>query len=675
VSPGSGGAVADALEVLGIRTLSLAIHDASFPMAPGEDLGRGSPYGDEAARLLAFAADLGFDALQLGPQGESSEADGSPYDATLFSRNPSSIAWAPVARGEPWPGLLDAEALAGLAGARDRSERRAADRDGSERVDLRRSFRLARRALEAARRRLHAGAFADAAELSGRLDAFARRHAAWLEPYALYEALGAERRAGAPSHPLDERLLAPSPGEEPAAAARCADLRARHAETIEGYVLGQLLVHEQHAAFRRRAAALGLEVFADLQIGPSACDRWAWPRAFLSGYWLGAPPSRTNPEGQPWGYPVLDPEGFALGPEGFPVDPEGFAVHPEGSVVDRTRVAGGGAPEPGRAAWLLDLRIAKLLAEYDGLRVDHPHGLVDPWVYRADDPDALHAVQHGARLFGSPDLPDHPALARFALVARADLDPDPHTPRWGDGWVKRLSPAQVDAYAARLDRLLIRARARGRSAGHVACEVLSTLPYPLARVLAREGLGRFRVTQKAALDDPRDVYRPENAEPEDWIMVGTHDTAPIWRVAAGWCADGSAGARAARVAERLAPDERSRCSLAAALARDPDALAQAHLAELFTTRARHVMVFFADLFGLREVYNAPGTISADNWSLRLPATWRRDYAARLAAGRAFDLPGALATALRARGADGARDRRGLLERLEAASTALRRSAG
>ena len=32
---------------------------------------------------------------------------------------------------------------------------------------------------------------------------------------------------------------------------------------------------------------------------------------------MGAPPSRTNPEGQAWGYPVLDPALYR-GPEGRP---------------------------------------------------------------------------------------------------------------------------------------------------------------------------------------------------------------------------------------------------------------------------------------------------------------------------------------------------------------------
>src|SRR5690606_20248220 len=113
-----------------------------------------------------------------------------------------------------------------------------------------------------------------------------------------------------------------------------------------------------------------------------------------------------------------------------------------------------GVARPGPALRLFLLRIDKLFAEFDGVRIDHPHGLVDPWIYRADDPDPLHAIRHGARLFSSPALPDHPELARFAIARPADLDPDPDALRWADGWVRRLTPEQVDRYALLFDALL-----------------------------------------------------------------------------------------------------------------------------------------------------------------------------------------------------------------------------
>jgi 4-alpha-glucanotransferase len=207
----------------------------------------------------------------------------------------------------------------------------------------------------------------------------------------------------------------------------------------------------------------------------------------------------------------------------------------------------------------------------------------------------------------------------------------------------------VDRYAVLFDAVVEAARRHGRGPHDLACEVLSTLPDPLARVLERHGLGRFRVAQKADLRDPADVYRSENARPEDWVLLGNHDTPPLWACLEAWSRDGTLAMRAEHLAERLAPGAAERGELARRLAADPGTLAQAQLGELFACPARHVLVYFTDLFGMREPYNRPGSVGPDNWSLRLPADFAAVYRERVARGRALSLPAALAFALASRG--------------------------
>ncbi|HTB75251.1 MAG TPA: 4-alpha-glucanotransferase, partial [Polyangiaceae bacterium] len=270
--------------------------------------------------------------------------------------------------------------------------------------------------------------------------------------------------------------------------------------------------------------------------------------------------------------------------------------------------------------------------------------LVCPWVYDRAAADPLVAVARGARLFESPDLPDHPGLARYAIARPEQIDRA--APRHSDGWVRSLDADQIDRYAERFGILVQELADVGAS--DIVCEVLSTAPYPLVEVLRRYGLGRFRVTQKADLADPRDGYRSENAAPRDWIMVGTHDTAPLTRVVDGWFSSGAVEPRAAYLAERLILDEGQRPTFAQAIAQDRAALLRAMFADLLASPARHAMVFMSDFFGFRDIYNRPGTVTGDNWAMRIPADFEDQYRANLAAGSAMDVPAAMASALRAR---------------------------
>jgi 4-alpha-glucanotransferase len=621
--PPEAATVARALALLGKRNLVLSLLDSSFPCAPGEDTGRGSPYTRGGREFLELVAGLGFTGVQLGPQGMTTAGNPSPYDATLFARDPLSIDPFALAADPQWAGILAPDACARLV----------ADAAPGPRVHHRRVHAAYAALLDAAaaglaarRAALAAGALppADAAAVRGLLAGlaeFAATHRAWLVPSALYTVLAARhgddwRRW---PDPVDRHLLRPEPGESDRCAARRDELLRAHAPALAAFELQQYIVHRQHAALRVHARRLGLKLLGDLQVGVALPDLWAHRDLFLADYRIGAPPSRTNPAGQPWNYPVLDPT--------------------------LQRAADG---RPGPVLAFMRARVDKLLGEFDGLRIDHPHGLVCPWVYRADD-DPHRAVQSGARLFAAPDLPDHPALARHAIPRRDQLSPDPTTPRHADDWVRDLDPDQVDRYAARFDVLLAAAAAHGRDRHDLLCEVLSTLPYPLRRVLQRHGLGRFRVTQKADLTDPADVYRAETAAPEDWIMVGNHDTPTLWELVDRWHGTDVARAQARHLAERLAPDGADVAALARDLAADPRRLAHAKFAELLASPAENVLVFFADLLGLRDRYNLPGTVDDANWSLRIAPDHAARYAADRRARAALDLPAALAMALRRRG--------------------------
>lgn len=573
-----------ALRELGVDRFVLGVHDAAFPMRPDEDTGRGSPYSQGAEALLSFTSAHGFTGIQLGPQGMTHRGSPSPYEATLFTKNPLNL---PLAR----LGLFSEEELAAFRVP------------ASERVD----YRAVYARFQKAQALLFARLAADAA-WKKRADDFAEDHRRWLVPDALYDALcrahGREYWLDWPDA-RDRKLFADCE------TARITELEKRHAEDIRRHALIQLFLREAHVAFRRAAHERGLSLYADLQIGYSAHDAWTQSGLFLSEYRMGAPPSRTNPEGQPWGYFVLDPRKI------------GTLQNP-GPVLDFVR-----------------LRITRVLDDYDGVRVDHPHGWIDPWVYAADAADPLRAVQKGGRLRSTPDDPNHPLLASMAIARAEQLNRA--APPYADDRVQNLDSAQVDAYAVLIDEIVLQAKARGIPPDGMVCEILSTLPNQVAATLERHVLGRFRVTQKAKLEDPRDVYRSENARPQDWIMLGNHDTPPIWTVAQRWKREGVMSERAGYLARQLRPEDPA--SLARRLEQDEGLFVNAQLADALASPARNVFIFFTDLFGFTDVYNTPGTISDDNWSLRLPSNFEDLYTQRCNTLRALHLPTALSLAL------------------------------
>jgi 4-alpha-glucanotransferase len=588
--------VREALKTLGIRRFVLGVHVSAFPPSAW-DAGYGAPFSPAGQRLLAFATRLGFNALQLGPSGRISTANVSPYDGTAFARNTWSLELGALATDE-FANLLSPEA----------SEQLELGSNGSARIDPERVERTVHNALDACRARLaqlrtthpHHPLLHD-------FDRFRLEQAPWLELNVAYEVL-AERVGDDPSRfsSADRALFE----ADAAGRHRRAALRAACGPAIERSELAQYLCHVQHARFRELAREHGLALWGDLHVGFSHRDRFLYDNCFTPRWLLGAPPSRTNPDGQPWGYPVLDPD----------------------------QLDDAGSP----ARQLLELRLRKLLSEYDGIRIDHPHGLVCPWIYRASDPDPHLAVRRGARAFESPDSQDAD-LARWAIARRGDLDPTVRAP-YADDRVRHLDEAQVTRYSRAFD--LVAGLASGRPLRDVfAAEVLSTCPYPLQRVLARHGLGRFRVTQKADPDRDGDVYRTEHARPEDWLMLGTHDTAPVFPVAVEWLRNGGAQARAAYLAARLIGDPAERDAAAAQMASSAGELLRGYLADLFVSRAESVFVFIGDLFGEYEPFNRAGIIHPDNWTARLPDDFEDVYVARLREGRALDVAAALRIAL------------------------------
>ena len=622
-----------ALDLLGVDRMVLAIHDQSFPSLAEEENGRGSPYSAGGRQFAQFLSELGFNGIQLGPQGKTSRTNPSPYDSTLFAKNELSISLYSLAHDPQWAGLLSPDDVPHVADS-------VAPRSMK-------TYQHAFDSQYAALRKAHANFISRRNELQHLWLAYTiwqQQNEDWLHRDSLFEALAIEYESDDWRQwtELDQSLFCSGAPESEEQRARATQLRTERMEDVEFFRFCQYIAHQQHLAFRQLAHSLGLKLYADLQIGFSQRDMWALRHLLLPNYLLGAPPSRTNPDGQPWGYPVLNPNLY-------------FEQN-------------GGEQKHGPALRWVTSRIEKLLQDFDGIRIDHPHGIVCPWVYSATEPNALRAVQNGARLFESPDVPEHRSLASFAIVAEDTLNA--HIPRYGDAWVAKLSDEQIDRFATIVQLIKDRLLAAGFDARDLICEVLSSCPFPLKSVLAKHRLGRFRVTQKAQPHNERDVYRSDNAQCEDWIMVGTHDTKTIWSIVQGWT-EGEIESWAEYLSVRIEPqDEAARDALYKRMCTDRRALLDGIFADLFIGPASNVSIFFADLFGLTEIYNRPGVVCDENWVLSVPNDYLSSFEEAAERGYAMNIPRVLAIALRAKCRDNS-EAMALAQKLEQKSPAVR----
>jgi hypothetical protein len=94
-------------------------------------------------------------------------------------------------------------------------------------------------------------------------------------------------------------------------------------------------------------------------------------------------------------------------------------------------------------------------------------------------------------------------------------------------------------------------------------------------------------------------------------------------------------------------------------------LVQAKFADLFVGPAQNIMVYFTDLFGEKETYNKPGTVSIANWTLRVSPDYKQVYTDKISKNLALNIPKALAMALRSKGRSINIEHQELIRELEA----------
>lgn len=320
-------------------------------------------------------------------------------------------------------------------------------------------------------------------------------------------------------------------------------------------------------------------------------ESWVNQKLFLKRKSIGCPPDYFSKTGQRWGFPYYDPEKI---------------FNKDGSL--------------GEAGKIIQQKYEEYFASFPGgIRIDHIIGLIDPFIYTNSSKKMT--ASNSGRIYSI-----------FSGKYKKKND---------------------DEYANILTKIIIpAAKKHGLSKDAIICEDLGDRNLPTERVMKKLGLSGISVTQF----DHRGAKAPER----NLIMPGSHDNQSFLEFVEDLFNFGNDKDKKARflkktkyLAEDTAPKGAAKEEVKQYLKdirTNKSKFIAASFAELFTSPAKRVQIFFADFWGLGKTYNRPGTTTG-NWALRLEETFEDDYYKAVPQGKAPNFADAVSTALKQRGLD------------------------
>lgn len=614
-------AVKDGLKVLGKKHLALIIHGSSFPSEVTEDTGFGTANSSAGKKLIDFASGI-FNVIQLGPGGKTKGCDSSPYTGTIFSNNPLFIDLNQLTTGE-WGHILSKETFKAVV---EENQNKNTGKTAYSYI-----FKAQQIALKEAFenfKKLNTNGFKKGFEQ------YKRENSSWLDKDALYEALSIEHNNDywpMWTSEMDKNLFNPKSIEEKLEYGnRINALESKYSDEIEFYSFCQFVAYRQIEATKTYALKHKIKMIADRQVAFSDRDCWAYQSLFLEGWFLGCPPDYFSADGQAWGFPVVSPEKL---------------YKEDGSLAE------GGL--------LMKELFKKMFKENPGgVRIDHIVGLIDPWVYKVGKKPKVD--QGAGRLYSSPE---HSELSKYAIAGLDDLNYEVGADK--EKRVKTLTDEQIVHYGQLIEKIVIAAaKEEGLDKDSIVCEDLGTLTIPVEEVMKKYDLQGMRLTQFVVPEMPEHPYRCKNIEKRTWAMVGTHDNQPISMWADSMINTHEGYLHAQNLVEDLFAEAENKDKIITKLTTDAQYLAQIKLVELFASEAENIQIFFTDYFGIKDVYNRPGTSGDENWSLRLPNNFKEFFCENLKTHKALNLALVLEMAIEARGTAFAKKHSDVIKRLK-----------
>lgn len=367
---------------------------------------------------------------------------------------------------------------------------------------------------------------------------------------------------------------------------RINELKSKYKNDYDFYIFNQMILEKENEKSNKLARETGVKIIGDSPVAQTAVDEWVNQKLFLKGKAIGCPPDYFSKDGQRWGFKYYAPEKI---------------FNKDGSL--------------GEAGEVLKKKYEDYFASFPGgIRIDHVIGLIDPFIYTTSAKKMT--PQNSGRIYSV------------------------------EGKYKKNS---LDEYAALLTKIIIPAAEKfGLNKSSIICEDLGDATKPVQEIMKKLELSGISVTQF----DHRGATTPQ----KNTIMIGSHDNQSFLEFVEGIfknTKDKGFLRKTKLLAEDTAPmgaTTKEKKQYRENIRKDKAKFIAASFAELFTSPARRVQIFFTDFFGIAKTYNRPGT-KTGNWSLRLGENFESDYYKAVSEGKAPNFAKAIATALRQRGLD------------------------
>lgn len=574
----------EAFDYLGVNTRALIIHGSSFPdeVRQPQQMGSyivdnvkdknphiGTPYFNR--EFLEFAKMNGFNAIQLGPNGQLNRVNNSPYKSSIFAKNELFIDYARLKTKE-YANILSDEDTKNVnyIGKKHNGNYDMADFDGAKEIAqnmLSRAYNNFKEKLE--------NNDNDAIKLNNEFNSYKVKNENWLEKAGLFHILsdvhGTDNFAEWDNE-LDANLIARKNDGDEIANIRYEQLTSepKNKTKIDKYEFIQFLANKQEKEDKSQREQDKIKYIGDLLVGYSSSDEWSNPDAFLKDWKVGAEYGGKNDGPQLWEIPVLNPAKL---------------FNEDGSL--------------GASGKLLKQKIDSVLEGVENIRIDNVMGLVDPYIYKSStvNPDGTIDRKNGGYMSDIKEVdPKHnytKILHNILLPSLKENNINPKSVVWEDLGAQSQTFRDV-FYDGKVD-------------GQVyEDEKMKGIMYSIGE-------------------------RMENAENKaTYSFLSTHDNEPSVRLLDQEWIKSNEGWNPMYLAGFLVPpitDEKAKISseFCKKIETEPKTKLKAKYAELFRG-TNNIQISFADFFGIDKVYNHAGRDDVkDNWKLRLNADYQDTY--------------------------------------------------